>query len=132
MTCSGDVSSYTLDFEAEYVDLDGGTTEHVDFGSFPENDGWDVMVAYNAGGTVHSVLFQNQSDGREIAHLTGASFDAVSAADAASASFTTSLIDASFDTDRVVLIRTDLGAVYKLGNPDEDDQGLTFDAALLD
>jgi hypothetical protein len=38
-----------------------------------------------------------------------------------------------FDSGRVILIRTDTGQVYALGNPVEDAQALTltFDAALI-
>ena len=38
-----------------------------------------------------------------------------------------SLTDQAFDSgEQFDLIRTDQGAVFKLGNPSEDDAGLTF------
>jgi len=54
--------------------------------------------------------------------------------DARAATFTTSLVDAPFDSSRVILIRTDQGVMFKLGNPVEAElvvDGVTFDAAPL-
>ncbi len=54
-------------------------------------------------------------------------------ADVQAATFTTELVDESFDAGRVILIRTDLGSTYALGNPVENTilLTLTFDALLL-
>ncbi len=124
----GSTTSATLGFEMDFIDLDTGVVTRDDFmGGGPEND---LNIAYNAGRPVHSVVFQQF--GREIAHLTGVAYADVTGCDVAGAAFTTSLIDISFDPGRVILVRTDTGAVFKMGNPVEGDT-LTFDfAELLD
>ena len=54
-------------------------------------------------------------------------------ADVAGATFGTELVADPFDAGRVILIRTDAGSVYALGNPVEDMTALTLavDVAFL-
>ncbi len=126
--------SQQLDFESQYFNLDSGEVSESDFMMFePEDAGWDFQVVYNSDRSYHSVLFQNQSTGVEIAHLADHDFEDTTACDVESATFTTDLIDVSFDPQRVVLIRTDQGEVYKLGNANESasQNGLSFAYAKL-
>ena len=122
----------TLTFEQQCLDLDADTVEE-DSCRDPSSDesSWDILVAYHADRTVHAVIFQNFRNEVEIAHLENATFEEVTAADIAGASFTTDAIDRSCDGTSVILIRTDLGAVFKLGNVSEDGTGLSFDYELL-
>ena len=68
----------------------------------------------------------------EVAHLEGASFAAVGADDVAGASLHDERHGSKSSTvNRVVLVRTDLETVFKLGNVSEDGSGLTFDSEEL-
>ncbi len=113
------------------MDLDTGAVQESCRDPAAEASGWDILVAYHADRQLRSVLFQNPSRQVQIAHLPGRSFEEVTAADIEGAPFTEGAVDEPFDDARVILIRTDLGAVFKLGNPLEADDGLTFDYALL-
>lgn len=124
---------YTMRFENDFLDLDGDTViSCAQACSFP--DGTDLKIAFNAAAAVHSRVVQNQAANIEIAYIDGAVFADVTVEDARAATFTTSLVDAPFDSSRVILIRTDQGVMFKLGNPVEAElvvDGVTFDAAPL-
>jgi hypothetical protein len=123
----------SLPFYNAALDLDSDT-EIPSFmgspGTFP-GTAWDFYFANNGSRPVHAVLFQNGGNSVEIAHLLGRTFDSVTEADVATATFTTGLVDEPFDATRVVLVRTDLGAVYKVGNASEDATTVFFDYELL-
>jgi hypothetical protein len=114
--------AYTLRFTRDRPDLDTG--------EMPE---WDLYVHFNTSQDPQAVIRQNQATGVEIAHLPGVTLDDLTEEDVASATFGTALVADSFDPGRVILIRTDLGNVYALGNPVEDTfmQTLVFDAVLI-
>lgn len=132
VTCGlGEPSQHTLAFEDEEVDLDTQEVTACSLTFCGTGAGPDLHVAYNSTRTIHSVIVQNQSGGVEIAHLAGVTLDELTEEDVMGATFTTSLVDESFDGGRVILIRTDLGATYALGNPVETTQRLTFDAVLV-
>ena len=124
---------YTMRFENDFLDLDGDTViSCAQACSFPE--GTDLKIALNAAAAVHSWVVQNQAAKIEIAYIDGAVFGDVTVEDASAAAFTTSLVDIPFDSSRVILIRTDQGAMFKLGNPVEAElvvDGVTFDAVPL-
>ena len=124
---------YTLRFSRERPNLDNGEITVCPFGLCPTEQGWDLHVYFNSQSDPHSVIRQNQSTGVEVAHLPGVVFEALTEQDFEAATFTTDLVGDSFDAGRVILIRTDLGNVYVLGNPVEDSvaQTLTFDVALI-
>lgn len=123
-----------LAYEMETLDLDSGTIAEDDMHG-PGNGnagGWDVKIAYNSVSAVHAVVFQNQQEGVQIAHVTGLAFADVDAAVAASAAFTTNLVGDSFDAQRVLLVRTATGGLFKLGNGVETaDFGFAFDVVEL-
>jgi hypothetical protein len=124
----------TVAFEAECLDLDTGalaTGCREPRADEPAGDVWDVAVAYQADRAVHAVVAPNPAAEVEIAHLADRAFEGVTAADVEAATFTRDLVDEPFDASRVVLVRTDRGAVYKLGRPSESGDGLTFQYELL-
>lgn len=135
VTCTyGDPSAHTLRFGRERPDLDdGGTITECPFSICSTTEAWDLYVYYSSASTPHSIIRQNQTIGVEIAHLPGVTLDGLTEADVSGATFTTDLVADPFDAGRVILIKTDLGNVYALGNPveDTDAQTLTFDAALV-
>lgn len=135
VTCTYTSStSYTLVYQRDRPDLDSGQITVCSFGFCPTQQGWDMYVDWNYASTPHSIVRQNATTGVEIAHLPGVTLNTLTEADYEGATFTTDTISAPFDSTRVILIKTDLGNVYALGNPVEDTtaQSLTFDAALID
>lgn len=129
----GELQPYTLRFSRARPNLDDGTITECPFSICPTSEGWDMYVHYSSTSDPHSVIRQNQTTGVEIAHLPGVTLAALTEEDVAGATFTTELVADPFDAARVILIRTDVGNVYALGNPVEDEtaQTLTFDAALI-
>lgn len=125
---SGEVTSVTLAFETDFLDLDTGTIVEGEIG--PPTTPWDVKAPYNSNGTVHARIFQNRVNSVEVAFLDK-TFTEVTSCDVAAATFTTDLVDEPFAADVTVLVKTDQGAIFKLGNPSESDadNNVTFDTA---
>ena len=114
------------------LDLETGDTASADIIAPPPPAEMDFNFAYNGARPIHSVVFQRT--GRQIAHLPNRTFESVTVADTIGAPFTNSLVDTSFDANRVILLRTDAGNIFKLGNPVETASaadGCTFDYANL-
>lgn len=132
--CSFSTStSYTVRFSRERPNLENGEIIECPFQLCPAGAEWHLYVHNNSQTTPHAVIRQNQTTAIEIAHVPGVALGDLSEEDFTSASFTTDLVSDPFDTGRVILIRTDTGTVYALGNPVEDAFALTltFDAALI-
>lgn len=129
----GAPQSYTVRFSRERPDLDNDTIMVCLFSICSTQEAWDLYVYDNTSTSPQSVIRQNQTTGVEIAHLPGVTLESLTEADFEGATFTPDLVADPFDADRVILIRTDMGAVYALGNPVEDltAQTLTFDAVLI-
>lgn len=125
--------SYTVGFNNRRPDLDTGQIMECPFGFCETEQEWDLYVYNNFSTDPHSVIRQNETTGVEIAHVPGVTLASLTEEDFAGATFTTSLIGDPFDANRVILMRTDQGDVYALGNPSEDVTAgtLTFDAALI-
>ena len=130
---ASDPVSYTIRFSRDRPDLETGELTECSFGFCPTTDDWDLYVHNSSQTTPQSVIRQNQTNGVEIAHLPGVTLDDMTEEDVAGATWTTELVADPFDAGRVILIKTDLGNVYALGNPVEDTTALTltFDAVLL-
>jgi hypothetical protein len=114
------------------LDLETGDTASADIIAPPTPAEMDFHFAYYAPSAPHTYIFQR--GGRQIAALYNRTFSSVNAVDADTASYTTSYADSAFSAGRVFLIKTDVGAVYKLGNPVEtasSADGCTFDYAQL-
>jgi hypothetical protein len=134
VACSyDDPVAYTIQFSRERPDLDTGAITVCSFGLCPTQEAWDLFVHSNTQTVPRSTIRQNQANGIQIAHLPGVTLEGLTEADFEAATFTTELVGDPFDAGRVILIRTDLGNVYALGNPVEDltSLRLTFDAALI-
>jgi hypothetical protein len=128
-----DPVTFTVRFNRERPDLDTEAITVCTFGICPTLEEWDLFVQNNVDTEPHSVIWQNQNTGAEIAHLPGVTLAGLTESDFEAATFTTEPVGDPFDSGRVILIRTDLGSVYALGNPSEDltASTLTFDAALI-
>lgn len=131
----GQPTSYTIQYSRERPDLDTGEITVCPFGICSTTDAWDLWVYHSSTTDPYTNIRQNQTNAVEIAHLPGVTLQDLTEEDYAGATFTTDLVtDQLFDPDRVILIRTDAGNVYALGNPVVDGTAntLTFDAALID
>ncbi|MHC4789514.1 MAG: FG-GAP repeat protein, partial [Planctomycetota bacterium] len=125
----------TLAFEREGVDLDTGTVVPIEPWTLvadPTNPQPDLVLACNSDRAVRAVVFHNRMNGVQIAFVDGVPFNLVGSADLAGLSFTAAVIDEPFETGDSVVLRTDTGAHYLLGNPVEDATGVTFDTQLLE
>lgn len=129
----GESTQYTIQFGRERPDLDDGSTVVCPFSICSSQEAWDFYVHNSTQTDPHAVIRQNQTQGVEIAHLPGVTLDALTEADVTGAVFTTELVADPFDAGRIILIRSDLGRVYALGNPVENGtmMTLTFDAVLI-
>lgn len=120
----------TLEVEAQVLDLDTGAVSDVG----PENPspptGGDIKFAYNANRSPHAVVFP-ASSGVELAFVANVSFDGVTAADVPSLSFSSEPNDLPFSSTDCVVVRTDQGAVFKIGNSVESGSSVTFNYAAL-
>lgn len=127
--------SYTIRFSRERPDLDTGDIIECPFGFCDSNDAWDIYAENDSGSDPHTIIRQNKTISVEIAHLPGVTLDDLTEADYQGATFTTEDVNDPFDAGRVILVRTETGNVYALGNPVEDTESITttvtFDAALI-
>lgn len=125
--------AYSIQFSRERPDLDTGEITVCPFGICSTQEAWDLYVHSNTQTEPRSVIRQNQTTSVEIAHLPGVTLAGLTEADFEAASFTTALVADPFDSGRVILIRTNLGYVYALGDPVEDltNNRLAFAAALI-
>lgn len=127
---SAQAAEVTLEFESTCLDLDANEV----VASCPratDESAWDVFVAYRSDETPHAVMFHNLRSGVEIAILQDRDYLEVTAADADAATFSPDVQDVPFRASDVILIRTDLGQVFKLGLPVESDENLRFDYSAL-
>ena len=128
------LTPWTLRFSRDRLNLDDGTFTDCPFGLCPSGEiEWDFYAHYNSQVTPHAVIRQNQQTAVQIAHVAGVTLAELTEEHVAAATFTTDLVPDSFDAGRVVLIQTNQGAVYALGNPVENTttQTLALDAALV-
>ncbi|MDX1495331.1 MAG: hypothetical protein R3253_14790 [Longimicrobiales bacterium] len=124
---------YAVRASRDRPDLDTGVLVECSFGLCPSDDAWDVWIQFNSQGDPQAVVRHNGGNGVEIAHLDGVALADLTDADVDGATFSVDPIDAPFGPNTVVLVRTDEGNVYALGNPTENTLLLTatFDAMLI-
>jgi hypothetical protein len=123
--------SYTLAFRDHRMNLDTGELTTCPFGVCPTQEGWDMWVYNDLNTQPRSNIRQNVGKGVEIAHVAGVTLQGLTEAHYQAAVFSNQLVADPFDAGRVILIRTDLGNVFALGNPVETSSNLTFSAALI-
>ena len=119
----------TLNFESEALDLDSGVVTTTDI--MAEGGGADIRIAYNALRSPSAVVMPDAMSGVELAFVADVAFDGVSAETAAELTFSTQAVDAPFSANDTVVVRTNSGALFKLGNALESDTGITFNYVAL-
>lgn len=126
-------TSYTIQFSRQRPDLETGTITVCSFGICSTQEAWDLWVYNSTSTTPRSIVRHNLTTGVEIAHVEGVTLAGLNEAHFTGATFTADLMEIPFDAQRVILIRTDAGQVFALGNPSENTTlgTLTFSAALI-
>ena len=126
---SSDVFTATLTFETEGIDLDTGAVMESDMPD--EADGTDIRIAYNALRSTGAVVMVGATEGIELAFVSNIAFDGVTAESVAGLTFSPEPVDAPFSANDTVVVRTNTGAVFKLGNASESGMGVTFNYTAL-
>ena len=70
--------------------------------------------------------------GVQVATLSGTAYADVTVADVGGLTFTSELVDQPCAPGDTVVVLTDQGDYYKIGNVTEADEGVTFDYAKLE
>ncbi len=123
-------TSITMEFESQALDLDTGTVSDTFGVDVPQPTGADVKFGYHADRVPHCVVVP-AAEGITMAFLDAVSFSSVSAADVAGLSFFAEPLDVPLDSNDTVVLRTDTGAVFKIGNATESGFSVTFDYEQL-
>ena len=124
------VTTVSLEFETQALDLDtGNIVESQPFGLM-SIDGADVSIAFNADRIPHSVVM-TVGPSTEIAVIKDVSFEVVTLADIGILDLSRQPPDVPFSPTDTVVIRTANGSVFKLGNAAETEEWATFDYDLL-
>jgi len=134
VVCSAaDPTPYSIRANRDRPNLENGQIIECSFGLCPSDDEWDIYVQFVSSNNPQAVIRQNTTTGVELAHVAGRTLSTLTEEDVEGATFTVDPIDDSFDAGRVVLVKTDAGSVYALGNPVENTILLTFtfDVVLL-
>ena len=124
------VAFATLTVENQALDFDTATVLDARPAELDVQAGADVRLAYNADRTPHAVVVP-ALEGVELAFLDNVVFDGVSPADIAGLSFSVQFVDLPLGMTDTVVVRTDSGAVFKLGNAVEGDLSVSFNYAQL-
>lgn len=119
----------TLAYETQGLDLDSGT---VIGAALPGGEEADIRFAYNASRSPSAVIIPEPIEGVELAYLWDVVFDGVTAESAAGLTFSADAVDISLVAADTILVRTDTGTVFKLGNAIESETGVTFDYSELE
>jgi len=119
-----------IDIETQALNLDDGVVSDGAGDPAAESTGADVLFAYHADRTPHAVAYPAE-EGVEISFVDNISFDGVSAAELEGLSFSTEPPDLPLEAGDTVVIRTDTGAVYKLGNATESNTKVTVNYELI-
>ncbi len=97
--------------------LENGQIIQCSFGLCPSDSEWDMYVEFDSQSEPQAVVRQNQTTVVEIAYLSGVAFAELTEEDFTQATFTTEFVEEPLSSTSVVLLRTDQGNVYALGNP---------------
>jgi len=125
-------------FEFQSFDLDTGTVQPNPPDLRPEAE-QDLIFGYNSPVVPHATAFHNtlHNTGRKLAFLADTPFETVDFSNIATAVFSESLSGEPFGHGDTVILFTDKGSYFKVGNPIEvdpqpGDSGLvTFDYERL-
>ncbi len=118
-------ASATLGFEGQGLDLDTGAVVNAGPGHVGESTGVDILIVYNADVVPHSVAVP-AGEGVEISFLDNTPFANVTAASVSGLTFTSDPANLPLELNDTVVVRTDAGTLFKLGNAVEDGTSVTI------
>ena len=116
--------------EVQALNLDAGTVLDPSPEDVIAPAGADIQLAYNADRAPHAVVFP-VGESVEMSFVAGVGFDGISSSDTPNLVFSSEPTDLPFSDNDCVVIRTDQGAVFKLGNAVETGLSVTFNYAAL-
>lgn len=120
----------TMNMETQALDLDSGTVQEVLTASTTQLSVADIRLAYNADRVPHAVVVPN-GEKVQMAFVANVGFDGVWASDLAGLTFSSAPIDLPFTANDCVVILTDRGTYFRLGNAVESGMSITFHYAPL-
>jgi len=115
----------TINIQTQALDLDSGIVFDLADEPDVEPTGADIMMAYHADRTPHAVV-RPAAKGVAIAFIDNIAYDGVSAAEVEGLSFSVQALDVALGAGDTVIVLTDNGAVFKLGNSVESTTAVTF------
>lgn len=121
----------TLAFEVDGLDLDSGAVVS-EPGTATESSASDIRIAYNAQRTVAAVVMAAGAEGVELAFLADTGMNEVSLDTVPGLYFSPDGKDVPFTVFDTVVVKTDSGAYYALGNATEAVDGVSFDYQRID
>ena len=126
VTLSGQAmaASETLEFETQGLDLDTGAVVEVTPGQMVEANQADFFISYNADVVPHAVLIP-ATEHVEMAFLSDVAFSDVTVDSISGLTFTADIVDEPLGQNDTVILRTDTGSVFKLGNAVEGEASVT-------
>jgi len=117
-------STATLQYNSQGFDLETGSV----VANWPPNrypyNNFDFRFAYNANNANPTVLFQNSG---EIAFLNGTDFNSINASIIKTLTFSSDLINQSFDYDDTIILKTSDGNFFSIGHAVSNSSGVSFD-----
>ena len=120
----------TMEMESQVLDLDSGNVVDSAPQDWASAAGADVKLAYNADRIPHTVVFP-VGEAVELAFIASVGYNGIFSSDIPNLVFSSEPIDMPFSANDCVVIRTDQGAVFKLGNAVESGSTVTFTYATL-
>ncbi len=123
-------ASETLEFETHGLDLDTGTVVEGDPSQMIEPNGADFFVAYNADFIPHAVLVL-ASEQVDMAFLNNVALTDVTLDSITELTFTADSMDQPLKQNDTVIVRTDTGNIFKLGNAIESETSVTINYEQL-
>lgn len=120
----------TMQVQSQALDLDAGTLAAALPTDPTGSPGADMLLAYNTDRTPHAVVIP-VGDGVEMAFAAGVGFDGISSSDLGSLAFSAEPSDLPFSANDCVVVRTDQGTYFKLGNATESGLSVTFNYEQL-
>ncbi len=129
---ASETHTVTLAFETDQLDFDSGVVSSDALDQSSTSGTSDILVAYNATRANKAVMVLTPAEGGTMAFLENTGLNDVSADTLSGMAFTSETEDRAVTVFDTVVVQTDTGAYYKLGNLSEADDSVTFDYQLVE
>jgi hypothetical protein len=125
------VELVTMMMESQALDLDTGVLTEQSFAGINTPSEADISLAYNAYRSPHAVLVP-VGPGTTMAFVEEVGFDGVSREVLSALRFSREAVDLPLEPSACVVIRTNKGMLFRIGNASERGQSVTLNYAPLD